>query len=243
MDEAGFLRVLSRLDGPCMIERSVKISGDQVSDGRLLVSAPRRALLQGAKRSFQTICSELGAPDVDALVPYLGMATDVHFGFEPGQQPVCKAYLEFGERSPIGGVRFMALKWRGTDGRTNLYFDRSALPAEARFALANAVIPDGPVRGMFAATMRQAMSAGPLHDIKLLLVEEEGSLRRSLDLNLADFGWRMRDLADAFGHLRGLSDERRIGHIAAGTGRGGEAFYTLYHDARPVVFSTGNRSL
>lgn len=226
-----------------MVERSIKVTGTQIADGRLLVSAPRRALLPGAKRSFQAICDQLGAPSVDALLPYLGMATDVHFGFEAGDDPIHKAYLEFAQDSPVENIRFLAVKWRGQDVRTNLYFDRTTLPNVERAALMSDVVPQGVVADMLGQIVQRAMAAAPLHDLPLLLVEEEGTARRSLDLNVADLEWRAQDLGDQLaplfpdGDLPASLHGQQIGHIAAGAARDGQAFATIYYGARGVMAS------
>ncbi|WP_316014999.1 hypothetical protein [Roseobacter sp. HKCCA0434] len=231
MDEAGFLAALAPLRGPKMIERSAKLTGERLASGRLLVSAPRRALLPGAERTFRTICEALGAPDIAPLVRHLPQAAEVHFGFEPGARPVAKAYLEFGPDGPVPHLRFLALKWREGRARTNLYFDRTALRPEARADLITEVIPDGRERDLMLALVAAATTAAPLDDLPLLLVEEEGTGRRSLDLNIADLDWGVAEISDLPQTLRGAVGDARIGHVAAGVDGEGEAFLTVYHGA------------
>lgn len=239
-DRVGFLRALSAMDGPCMVERSLKVTQGVVTSGRVLVSVPRRALLPGARRTFLAICETLGAPDPGVLIRYLAYATDIHFGFEPGADPIHKAYLEFGQEMPIENVRFIAVKWRKGVARTNLYFDRTELPAAMRDALLSEVVPAGAVHDAMRAVMMQARDAAPLSDQPLLLVEEEETARRSLDLNFADLDWTMHDVGEAVEPLflgAALPDElqdQRIGHIAGGIGQDGMAFATIYFGARPV---------
>jgi len=223
-----------------MVERSIKVSAASVADGRLLVSTSRRSLLPGAKRTFHAICDALHAPDINSLLPYLSVASEIHFGFEPGDDPICKAYLEFDAETPVANVRFMAVKWRGGVARTNLYFDRSSLPSEERDALKDEVIPHGPIRDVFEAVIRRAASVAPLHDLPLLLVEEAASARRSLDLNVADLDWHTDNIADLIApvfpnqQLPAHLDNQRIGHVAAGAGRDAEPFFTLYYGAHAI---------
>ena len=242
-----FLAALSPLDGPRMIERSMKVTAERVIDGRLLVSAPRRALLPGAKRTFTRICEALGAPDITPLAAHLPRAAEVHFGFQPAGDaaaPIYKAYLEFAEDMPVEALRFMALKWSGNRIARTLYLDRTDLSGPARADLIAEVVPRGPVREVLSDLMHHAARVAPLTELPLLLVEEEGSARRSVDLNLADLEMLAEDAADIIaplfpdGQLSAQLRGHRIGHIAAGTDGSGVPFATIYYGARPMLGHT-----
>lgn len=231
----GLKRALDRVERPLLFEPSVKFIGDEVRDGRFLVSFPRAALGPGPSRVLRTILAEIGAPNdaVAELDPHQSAAASVHFGHE--DDGTTKCYLEFAPDSrPAPELVFLAIKWRGTDWTLSHYLDRTPLTKKDRAKLVYAILPTGPHRKAIAAldTPRQTM----------LEVIEPGTPRRSIDVNLAERRTTIGDQRDhllvfhgpaAADHLdRHAADA--LGHIAAGTARDGQLFTTLYHGAYRV---------
>ena len=220
---------LARVDRPLMMERSVKLIGDEVRDGRRLVSFPRGALGPGPSGHLRRIAAELGAPEAGfaPLDAAQSRAVAVHLGVEPESAGVVrKLYLEFQPgRGPEPDVVFWALKWRGTDWTHSLY---RAAPADLTL-LPEALRPLG-----------QAMLAQP--GARALIVEEPGTPRRSLDINVAEANHRldqyraplMAALGDGIAAYLDRHGAEPLGHLAAGTARDGQSFVTLYHGAHLV---------
>lgn len=221
--------VLARVDRPLLMERSVKLIGDEIRDGRRLVSFPRGALGPGPSRHLRRIARDLGAP-VDGFAPLDGLqsrAVAVHLGLEPEAAGlVHKIYLEFPlGAGPAPDVVFWALKWRDTGWTHSLY---------------RAVAPDlglmpAPLRDL-ARTMLDEPGA------RALTVEDPGTPRLSLDINVAQADHRLEHFRD--GLVTALGDgiipyldrhgAEPFGHLAAGIARDGQSFVTLYHGVHLV---------
>lgn len=241
--EARLSEVLARVERPLLREYSVKAIGDELRDGRFLVSFPRGALGPGPSRGLRAMLADLGAPaeGVARLDPLQSRAASLHFGYEPeADGPVLKCYLEFadGDR-PEPGLAFLALKWRG-DGAYALseYRDAGPLDAPALAATITSALPGGPVR---EALMTLAAIPAP-QPLTLLEVTEPGNPRRSLDLNLTPLRASLAEHAETLARLLGRASvpllereaQRPLGHVAAGTARDGRPFATLYYGAHRV---------
>jgi tryptophan halogenase len=80
--------------------------------------------------------------------------------------------------------------------------------------------------------------------LRFLEVEEPGSPRCSVDLNLAEWRQKVGDQRALLSRLLGSTAEAEayldeqaehgLGHVAAGIGRDGQPFATLYHGAHRV---------
>lgn len=236
-------KALRHVERPLVMERSVKAFDTEWRTGRYLVGFPRTALLPGSGAHFERIALELGAPRgaVELLAPRLADALSVHVGVEP--EPggiVWKLYLEFTTReTPEPGMIFNSVKWRGATWVQSRYWYRGDRSAELCAALIRDLVPDGSTRDLLGDLVAQKA----FHD-RLIEVDEPGSGRRSLDLNLAEAGLCIADKrdellavfgahADAGAYLE-VHSQDIVSHIAAGTARDGRPFTTLYHGTRRV---------
>lgn len=241
------LQALAPIARPVLLENSVKASVKGLAEGRFLISFPRQALGPGPKKKLRSICSSLGAPaeGMGALDALQGAAVSVHFGLDPdAQAPVFKCYLEFArDAQPSPGLIFLALKWRSEDPRYNLsrYWSRDGLTASQQLELLRDITPSGEAQTAVAALMQ---SHPPLDGPRLLEVDEAESPRRSLDLNLAEHGAKLQNCAELLPLLGGTAAAKaylerhandRLGHVALGCDRAGQAFATLYHGAHRVT--------
>lgn len=243
--EARLREALAEIERPLLREWSVKATPDGLQPGRWLVSLPRGALGPGPARTLRAILRALDAPPrgVELLDEVQAASGSVHFGVEPGPSgTLLKCYLEFDEaRRPQADLVFLALKWRG-DGRWALssYLDRNGLsPSERRDLLRSAISDDA----AFAA-MRRLLEIAEGAGTNLLEVTEPASPRRSVDVNLSALRTSLADHEQTLAAFLGPGEEvlsylrahgdHALGHVAAGTGRDGQAFATLYHGAHRV---------
>lgn len=217
--------VRNRLTLPGLREESLKIGPGGIQRGRYLLTFSRRALLPGPANRFAALADDLGV-DATPLAPHLKSANAIHVGYEPGG--VVKLYLEFPPPfAPEPDLAFLAVK---AGGRVNRYIRQDGLTADDKKSLLHDVIPAGAIRD--TATHCLAYG-GPL-----LLVTEEGSTRRSLDIHLADADLTVGDLPGLSALLTDQSDnlediaEQGLGHFAAGLGRDGKPFATIYYGGR-----------
>ena len=254
-----FLTAVGRLNRGYGLERSVKFSARGISDDRYLLTVHKDDL--GADPAG-TIASIAGANELPrekwpALMQQLPAADVVHFGHEGGPNPVRKVYLEFVTRfreamkagSTEQQTLYLALKWRPGD-EAAAAFSRYFWAPQPQRASSMVAAFGGGYHGREAApslrALTQSVALGTQRagdrSMMLLEVEEEGSGRRSFDVNLYSGKLRGRDmrhilaplLADygfapnrAEATLRRL-DPELIGHISAGIGRDGEDFATVY---------------
>lgn len=246
MTEPALCAALAGIERPLLCERSAKATAGGLCAGRYLVSFPRQALGPGPRRVLQSLCAGLGAPEAGfaRLDPHQSRASAIHFGYEPDPAgTVLKCYLEFApEDRPEPGLVFLALKWRD-DGAHALscYWTRDGIGEAAQRALLDAILPPGPVRKSMHALMRLSPERQAL---RFLEVEELGSPRRSVDLNLADCRHKVGDQKALLKRFLGATAEARtylgehaddgLGHVAAGIGRDGQPFATVYHGAHRV---------
>ncbi|NNU80368.1 hypothetical protein HMH01_07925 [Halovulum dunhuangense] len=245
-DARALLDALSGVERPWLVERSVRVAGTTLRPGRFLVSFPRGALGPGPSRVLRGICMDLGLEE-QAFAPLDALqsaAVSVHFGFEPepGGARV-KCYLEFpADARPERDAVFLALKWKpGQQGHHVLtrYLARDGLRPDAQAALIRDIVEAGALRDLMLGALDLA---GTAPGLRLLEVVEDANPRRSVDLNLADARMTLEAAGDlllpVMGPARGgrayldAHAGDRLGHVAAGTGRDGRPFFTLYHGAR-----------
>lgn len=244
---ARLMQALKQIARPVLLETSVKASAQGLAEGRCLISFPRQALGPGPKQRLRSICASLGAPEPGfaALDALQGQAVSVHFGLEPNPEAdVFKCYLEFPRDAlPQRDLVFLALKWRVESGQYNLsrYWSRDHLAAAQQQNLLQDITPAGAAQTAVAALMQSYPARqGP----RLLEVDEAESPRRSLDLNLAEQGVSVQDCtAILLPFLGGTAEAKayltrhakdRLGHVALGCDKAGQAFATLYHGAHRV---------
>lgn len=251
------LDAVRTLGGPMLAERSAKLIGGELREGRYLVSMPKSALYPGPGRQLARVCRDLGAPvaGYERLAPHVSAAISVHFGYEPDDGgDLFKCYLEFpADKAPRAGMVFLALKWVGgtdpaeTRFQMSQYWSRSDLSPSRMGALIDTIVPSGGTREAAHRFLDIARISATGGAGALLEVEEPDTPRRSIDINLADSGRRLADFRetlepvfeeagvgparDAFFAREGMT---AIGHFAAGTARDGTPFATLYFGAEAI---------
>lgn len=239
-DLAARLRTaVAAFGAPFGAESSVKLSPGRAALGRRLFSMALTDLAADPRTALDAAAAAIGAPEAAAatLRPYAGAASHVHFGAEP--PATLKLYLEFATPPPRGrDLAFLAAKWRlGSD----------APPALATYARLREPIPQAVAR-LAPAELRPtllALASRASPAARALEVAEPPTPRRSLDLNLYDADAALSDVSEAVEALHAALDApggtallqahgaEPLGHVAAGFGRDGAPFATLYFGAGP----------
>ena len=239
---ARLLSVTQTLHAPRIFERSVKLSGRDLSTDRGLVSMDRRAIYPGPKSQLRTICGALGCDDPSALDPFLSQCTAVHFGAD---EDIGKCYLEFvPDNAPENDLVFLALKWREGQQRLNRYVSLTDLThAEKQAAIAD-VITDAVVADAMRQCLDLARDGDPDGKAVLLRVTEDRTDRVSLDISVADAGRTLGQVMDVLRPLLEASGEAMewaeahadasFGHIAAGMDADSQPFVTIYYGAQAL---------
>jgi hypothetical protein len=224
-------------------ERSFRLSPGLLLKDRYLLSMSRTSLGAGAARAITDICRHLGMPEEVAgeVRDLVERADFVHLGCEgTGQSQVHKVYLErLPDRKNGPIVLHRAYKWVAGQAavvrtRYTWHPDLSEDQILKRMEGVSGEIA-GEILGLAVGRM-----SGP---VRYMEVEEEGSPRRSFDLNLYDAGLAVEDLlpqlgcacaafsilpSGLFGFVESIG-KHRLGHVAGGLHRRGEPFLTIYH--------------
>ena len=238
------------------IEGSYKMSRQSLLSNRLMIGLSRSSIEDDA---ILAILHSLNAPAelLKEIVPSLPPANLVLFGFEDGDTHcLYKFYLEYWDRlveAVDAGVLAPALlhlgfKWSAATGERIAVTRYSCFPMLTHEDILERVRsfhratehsgPLGAVKSILHAAFRRANSFVYLEG------EEEGSPRRSYDVNLYAAELKLRDIASElavlrdyfaipvqdFGRLFDRIGEATLGHISGGTGRAGEDFVTFYYD-------------
>ena len=239
------------------VEASVKISARGICGDRFLVGIERRNLDWNL---FEKICASMQLPG-EHLAPLnaaFGEANQVGFGFEAdGSRVVHKIYLEFWNRLVLeirSNPRNIAprplhigLKWEpATPGRVAFatYTCFPLLPIHGILRrLALLPDPDSISRETTRKVIERA--AQTLRNDAFLYLEagEEGTERRSYDLNLYKAKCCVKDMMDLLDAARagyGLPEQatrrleaagdRPLGHIGGGQARDGSDYLTVYYE-------------
>jgi tryptophan 7-halogenase len=246
---------------PYGLERSCKLNPDGIFGNRFLLSVHRKAFGHEPLRQIQDVMQPLGLPEglVRDMEQQLPDADIVHFGYEAtASDELCKIYFEFtgnirnAMRRPSsddsGVLVHRAWKWRlspaGGYAATD-YVWRRPRPRESMMAaIARLCEPAGTMHPA-ARAVRSVLQAAPrvvAEALMLLEVKEEGTARRSFDLNLypaeltvrtvrpaierlgTEFQIPANEIDLAFAPASGLS----LGHVAGGFARDGAPFATIY---------------
>lgn len=255
---------LANRELPFLFERSFRLSAGTVETRRGLLSIPVSVLQEHNVPAAEVlqICQAMSSPEShqSSIARFLPSAGCVHFGFEAANTAkIGKCYLEL-PSSTASQLVFLGFKWSLDDDRLAVVSRYRALPISDQPALQTQLLQQIPSAGRVAARelietcVPGRLTRQQLGELRLLEVSEEGSPRRSLDLNVYERQLTLRDIAEpttvfaggfedntateaAEMATRRLTDwltlhaDSHLGHISLGTDRQGQPFLTLYHAA------------
>lgn len=236
------------------LERSAKFHQNRFETRRVLVSFAIGDIGIDALAEILMICRVMKAPErhLQSISRFFAVAAYVHFGFEySGNTVVGKCYLELPPPAiavaSSGRLQFLGFKWSMnatsiavvTRYRMLKASDWNNLSALMRAQTGSALQPV--MRSLMTVICERESS--DCQTPAFLEIEEEGSDRKSFDLNVYDLNLVMSDLADsiqaaadmlnldrnAVEHWLGSNTKSPIGHIATGLGRDQQSFFTIYY--------------
>lgn len=253
------LSLIEAFDVHFGLERSVKIGEDGVNEDRFLAILHKSSLGHDPAARVAWLARKLAMPEdmLDRLMEHFDRSDLVGFGYEGGAPGAYKVYLEFDadvrrERQVAPSqaqsvLVHLAVKWRPGAGAA---VSRYVWPRETRSidAISSRLQAfshnDGDMPSTRAASAMVERARRRCHDKQLLFleVEEEGSPRRSFDVNVyvadlqvRDIDQPLRRLCADYGIAPEIADDlvRRLGpavlgHISGGMGRNGRDFATVY---------------
>ena len=241
-------------------ERSVRLSPGLLETERCLFSFSVNEIGESARHDIVSICQHMHAPDhlVQQISRFFSAAAFVHFGFESTRQKLIgKCYLELpdpGTNISIAPNRlqFLGFKWSvhspslAVVSRYRLLAVDSLETVAQHMQQASGNLLSQSIDTLFQI-LRDLSAASPeqnhAQNIRLLDIEEEGSARKSLDLNIYDFGVQLAQFRPAISAICSelrpplepfdawfrFNQETPIGHLATGRGRNDEPFLTIYY--------------
>lgn len=256
------IRSVRGLEVPFGLERSFKIGHKMLLSERFLVTLRKETIAGDAHARILEISRALGMPEpLEGLFrEHLAAAHYVHFGFEKGARTtLIKAYLEYGEgweqqlQDGPGSLDPFLLhqgfKWDPEDPHRHVLTRYVCTPAITYQEMGRRVASvfqskeSRPSYRMCLDLLGLAARKVPPRELLYLEVTEEGSPRRSFDINLYRAGLRIADLERPFlmlcDHLAVNPREfhrifdpargKRLGHVSGGTDREGRDFITVYY--------------
>lgn len=263
-DAANFFDMVDDLGGSPYHERSFRMIDGSIQADRFLLTLDIDEIVGEPLSRVRQICKAASMPARlgGRLERSFSTARSIHFGFEGhADGPVYKIYLERGidraERQSVvragGGLLLHeAYKWSkatspSVTARYRLFPDLTRAAIEQRvsnIAGDNRAVGVEFVRAMLDVALRKAVCA----QIQYLEVEEEGTPRRSFDINFYDAHLLVGDvvpvlrrMASEVGVPRGqfqvLLDEIKnypLGHLAGGIHRNGRIFFSIYYGVPAV---------
>lgn len=250
------IRLVESLRAPYGYERSAKFAPGVLYDERCLLSMHRRALGPEPARALAAMAAALQAPKrlAVAIRDALPGAEVVHFGHEAGDGAVVrKLYFEYVSRARAAMAKgepalvHLAYKWRPGAGEPVVarYVWRPCETATQAKSRIEARLPQAQAPRARAAALALVARCADLADkrgLNMLDVEEPGSPRASLDMNVYDANLTLgavEDIAASAGEAFAIAPERlaatlgpfrdaALGHLATGLDRRGREFVTLY---------------
>lgn len=238
------------------LERSVRFCHNIFERRRVLVSFSIDEIGKDALVEVLQICRNMRAPEphLQSIRRFFSGAAYVHFGFEySGDVVIGKCYLELPPATGIataaasGRLQFLGFKWA---------INASSVAVVTRYRILHVPGWDD------AAAIMQANSDSVLQPVmqglmtkvcerqqsgnrvpSFLEIEEEGSDRRSFDLNVYDLALTITQLAEPILMAAGVlnldtdtienwlstNSGTSVGHIATGLGRDQQSFFTVYY--------------
>ncbi len=239
-------------------ERSFRVAPQSLQGNRFLLSVGSRQMPADALERAWAIARHLGLPAAvrPEVETAFARADHLHFGFEgePGRV-ICKLYFERtvtgleAEQARLTGepaLQYEAFKWNIASGEhvVSRYHWFAGLPVMGIAKRMADICADAaaPVGEMALGVLDLAASRLPPERLLYLEVSEPDQPRRSFDLNLYDSQLLVRDfqpllyaMRDHFeirpGQFQALYDQvkgKRMGHLAGGIHRNGQAFFNVY---------------
>lgn len=245
-------------------ELSVKLAHGELLADRFLLSFHKRAFGADALTAIVELAMRLSCPEAfqAELGRFSADADIIHFGYEGSRAGTTyKLYFEFAtafrrdlakaeaRREPV--LLHHAFKWDPADQHRRSVSRYFALPGRSRSELERELVAlagGGAGEALGLALLDRALLRASADDLLLMAVEEPGNPRRSFDLNLypaqltldeakAEIGKALSAFAIPPAGARAALARfggRTLGHVSAGTGRGGDAFATVYFGAEPI---------
>ena len=238
-------------------ERSIKLRHGAVQTDRFLLTVAKNTLGADAHARIFTLCRDLriSAQFLEMVEKNIGGAGIVHFGFEAETPERCfyKCYLELQRAADAADsaeprLLHLAFKWNARDNTDQVIARYMLHPRLARESILRRIAPiyarevrrtpwDVTCRLLSAATRR-----APAEELMYLEVEEDGTSRRSFDLNLYRAGLTIADMdefVDPLTRHYGIDGPalrtpldahraRTLGHVAGGVDRKDRDFLTIY---------------
>ncbi len=232
-------------------ERSFKMQAGELKSERFLVGLGRTSL---PFEEFEFMALRMGAPAHfrDAMKRRFDAANFVHIGFEQGTNgSTYKLYLEFPDRTAQTSEQlplYLGYKWNPQDNlhhAISTYTRPKSLDLQALLKRVDAtyagVAPE--INRIAADIIRAAVTRVRTDALLFVEVCEEGTPRKSFDINLYATGLRLSDIGPmledmrrhcgidkaAFFRLMERVADDLLGHISGGIDRSGNAFLTAYH--------------
>jgi len=242
---------------PLLFERSLRLQPETVEARRCLLSFPTRALGDAAEAEVLQICRAMSSPDshLRAIQRYFRGAAHVHFGFEySGRTVIGKCYLELANSGSAdlstSRLKFLGYKWSMNDASVAVVSRYRTVPISTWEKLVPTIqqqIQDDYRSSLseLLNSFQPSVGSNLLADLPVLEVQEEGSDRRSYDLNVYALERTVTEVAASIRTVAALlggdfvnllswitaNGDATVGHIAIGQSRTGHPFVTIYHSA------------
>jgi hypothetical protein len=261
--------VVRAIGAPHGRERSIKLRDQGVLANRFLLTVARDDIGADASARVLAACRgvEMPAQFLDAVAAHVTPANMFHFGYEEelDGRTYYKVYLERGEqfaramnsRPPVTDpfVLYHAFKWNNADRHEQVMARYVCHPRLGRTALLQRVaaiyagVAERTPWHLCCELVAAASRRVPETELLYLDVTEEGTTRKSFDVNFYRAGLRVDSVAPFVerlsthfrlradlvpGALAGILD-LRLGHVAGGVDRRGRDFLTIYYGAEAGV--------
>jgi hypothetical protein len=254
--------VIQALAVPHGYERSIKLRDQGLFGNRFLLTVGRDDLGANAADRVLDVCRglEMSREFLEAAARLLPAANMIHFGFEEEQpgRDYYKLYLEneaaftralsLPPPGPEPFVLHHAFKWNAADRAEQVVARYVCHPRMARQAMLQRIadvyagVRERTPWHLLCELLTAAARRVPEEQIMYLDVSEEGTIRKSFDVNFYRAGFAVNSVAPSLDRLAAhfrLSAAAveeafagvlgsQLGHIAGGVDRHGRDFLTIY---------------